>query len=233
MSKPLVTCICLTTRARREWLPRAIECFAAQTYAMRELLIIAEDAIDLTEIRKTSYVFAVRSPQGLTLGAKHNYACSLAMGDLIAKWDDDDWSAPGRIADQVARLESTGREFTGYSQMKFTDGARWWRYVAAPGWPLGTSLVFAKSWWRQHQFPDRQKASDNPLCLSAQLEQQPVAAAGDMMVAAVHPGNTNQSGSRNGDRPLHDPTKYLPLDPAREAVPAALANWPRAEAFAC
>lgn len=227
MSLPLVTCICLTTKARLGWLPRAVECFAAQTYPMRELLIISEDTFDLTEVLKTHYVFGVSSPRGLTLGAKHNYACGRAMGDLIAKWDDDDWSDPRRIEDQVARLQASGREVTGYSQMKFTDGARWWRYVATPGWPLGTSLMFKKSWWQEHQFPDRQKASDNHLCLMAQLERQPIIEAGNMMVAAIHYGNTNC------DRPLHDASKYLPLVPARDAVPAALANWPRAEALAC
>ena len=36
---PLVTCLCLT-RNRRGFLPRAIECFVAQTYEERELLIV-------------------------------------------------------------------------------------------------------------------------------------------------------------------------------------------------
>ena len=41
---PLVTCVCLT-RNRREFLPRAIECFLAQTYEPRELLVLNDDKI--------------------------------------------------------------------------------------------------------------------------------------------------------------------------------------------
>ena len=41
MSLPLVTCMMLT-RNRREWLPRAIACYQAQTYANRELLIVMD-----------------------------------------------------------------------------------------------------------------------------------------------------------------------------------------------
>ena len=39
MTDPLVSCICLT-RNRREWLPKAIDCFEQQTYSQRELVIV-------------------------------------------------------------------------------------------------------------------------------------------------------------------------------------------------
>ena len=40
--QPLVTCLCLTMAGRSEFLKRAVECFARQTYPHKELLIVAD-----------------------------------------------------------------------------------------------------------------------------------------------------------------------------------------------
>src|SRR3954465_8432998 len=108
---PLVTCLCLT-RNRREWLPRAIACFQAQTYERRELLIVA-DGDDVRDL----VAGLPALPPGtlgctgarLGIGAKRNWGCQRATGELIAHWDDDDYSAPTRLADQVARLLESGK----------------------------------------------------------------------------------------------------------------------------
>ena len=62
------------------------------------------------------------------IGAKRNYGCERAAGDVIAHWDDDDYSAPERLADQVQRLLESGKAVTGFHSMRFTDGVRWWKY---------------------------------------------------------------------------------------------------------
>lgn len=109
-AQPLVSCLMVT--ARRTGLAwRAIQCFRAQTYPARELVIINDDPDPELHDRVTGLgderIRHVRlPPQGTTLGALRNIAVSHARGDLVAQWDDDDLYDPERIEVQVAALES-------------------------------------------------------------------------------------------------------------------------------
>src|SRR5581483_11459066 len=163
----LVTCICPTTASRRKFLPRAIDCFLKQTYTPRELLIVTEPG-EAIEVPDHPLIRVVRTPGLLRLGAKRNFACEQAYGEIIAHFDDDDVSAAERLADQVSWLVLSGLGVTGYSQMKFTDGNRWWKYTGDPKFPLGTSLCYWKSWWEQCRFPDQQESSDTVFTYAAQ-----------------------------------------------------------------
>lgn len=229
MSDLSVTCLCPTTLARAAWLPRALACFQAQSYQNCGLLVGSEDGeVEALLPRADSRIRFVLLPRGVTLGKKRNLLCDLAPGPILAHFDDDDWSASGRLEDQVSRLEATGFAVTGYTLMKFTDGERWWRYAANPSWPLGTSLCFRAEWWRDHPFPDIQVASDNTFINAAiQARQLASVPAGDMMAAGVHPGNTNAA-----KRKLGDPKCWPRLD-AGEAIPALLAAWAQPEAVTC
>ncbi len=97
-------------------------------------------------------------------GEKRNIVCELARGDVICHFDDDDWSAPDRLEDQVSRLMATGAPVTGYSRLLFWDSiagvARWYR-ARTPGYVVGTSLCYTKELWRIHPFKQQQVASDN------------------------------------------------------------------------
>lgn len=189
MNNPLVTCICPTTAARAEWLPKAVECFEQQTYQNRELLIVTEPGQIFTSEDPRILVFHSHSP---TLGAKRNFANAQSAGDIICHFDDDDWSAPGRIAAQVERLQATGMAATGYSRMRFTDGKNWWRYHDS-NWPLGTSLCYRKDWWEKNKFPDVQVGSDTLLIYELRRQKQiDVVDCGRMMFARVHGGNLNK-----------------------------------------
>ena len=137
---PLITCLCLT-RSRREWLPKAIACFQAQTHEPRELLIVADQPSDVEGLVPDAPNIHVLYAPGV-VGTKRNIGSDAAAGEFIAVWDDDDWSEPGRLADQVARLLETGKSVTGYYSMKFTDGVKWWQYTGWPNMALGTSLDY-------------------------------------------------------------------------------------------
>jgi glycosyltransferase involved in cell wall biosynthesis len=200
---PLVTCLCLT-RNRREWLPRAIACFQAQTYEPRELLIVADgdDVRDLVAgLPSLPVVRLVCAESGLTIGAKRNFGCDLARGPVVAHWDDDDYSAPGRLADQVERLLRSGKSVTGYSTMRFTDGVKSWEYVPLPALAAqtgqGTSLVYRRSWWATHPFYDVKSGEDSAFASQAFAAGEFVTApAGEQLVAWVHPGNTAEKSLR-------------------------------------
>ncbi len=171
----LVSCICPTMASRREWLPKAIACFDSQTIEEKELIVVDD------------------SPSARTLGDKRNLACARAKGEFIAHLDDDDWSAPGRLADQIALLVGTGKAVTGYHSMRFTDGSRWWKNVNTSRFAFGTSLVYRRDWWQAHPFPSLQIGEDAHFVNAAAREKQLIAVdAGDLMYATNHPGNTSR-----------------------------------------
>lgn len=133
----------------------------------------------------------IQLPGRPTVGDKRNAGCSAARGEVIAHWDDDDYSAPGRLADQVGRLE-TGKSVTGYRSMRFTDGVRWWQYRGGPDYALGTSLCYRRDWWLGHRFPSVQVGEDNEFVAQARAHGAIASAdAGDLMFATNHSGNTS------------------------------------------
>lgn len=127
------------------------------------------------------------------IGAKRNFGCLRAAGVIVVHWDDDDWSEPGRLCDQIGRLTETGRAVTGYHSMRFTDGASWWQYEGAPNYALGTSLCYRLDWWRTHRFPTLQVGEDNAFVADAFSGGQlaTVDASGHMW-ATIHSGNTSK-----------------------------------------
>jgi hypothetical protein len=128
--------------------------------------------------------------QHLRIGEKRNYAASRAAGAAICHWDDDDWSEPGRIDDQVQRLKTC--EVTGYHTMKFTDGGNWWKYTATPTYAVGTSLCYWKTWWQAHPFQTLNIGEDNAFVAEAAAAQKLVSVDGiDQMHATIHTGNSS------------------------------------------
>lgn len=180
----------LLTRNRRRWLPYALRCARYQTYRPTEILVVAdgENVADL--IPPT--VRYLHLPGTRTIGAKRNSGVESARGELIAHWDDDDFSAPGRLADQVQRLKESGKAVTGYRSMRFTDGERWWLYSGASDYALGTSLCYRRTWWERYRFPESQVGEDNEFIAPARAQRQIVTAdAGEFMWATIHRENTS------------------------------------------
>lgn len=199
----------MPTRGRPEFAKRAVDQFAAQTYADLELIILDDtDVPSFPQYR--DYCGGVRvalwctgKPVSywrvdgrLSVGAKRNIACSRARGEIICHWDDDDISAPGRIADQVARLLETGKQVTGYSDMEFVepDGTRW-MYTAPESmvdYALGTSLMYRRDYWREHAFESLNVQEDNQFVWAARVAGSIVSVpAHGLMTATIHPGNTS------------------------------------------
>lgn len=179
------------TRNRRQWLPQAIACYQAQSYARRELLILSdgEDVRDLVPLDDPS-IRLLHLEGRPEIGAKRNFGCERAAGEVIAHWDDDDYSAPGRLSDQVERLCNSGLAVTGYRSMRFTDGVRSWLWTGTI--PAGTSLCYRRDWWQAHKFPAKQIAEDVDFGFEAMRARQLIAVeAGELMYATNHAGNTS------------------------------------------
>jgi len=177
-TQPLVTCVCPTIPDRRAWLPRVLECFVAQTYANKELLFVtgACSVFNASMIR----LRAIEGP--MILGDRRNAGVEGAFGDIIVQIDDDDYSHPQRIAEQVALLESSGKPVVGYnsytcqelrparvleeSGWKPTTG--WWEYRALNAMCAGgSSLAYRREWALAHPFPPEQLGEDSVFCAEA------------------------------------------------------------------
>jgi glycosyltransferase involved in cell wall biosynthesis len=181
------------TANRREWLPKAIDCYKKQTYKNREMLVVASGS-DVTDIVAAAEDPSIRllTVPDCVIGAKRNFGCAAARGEIICTFDDDDYSAPGRIEHQVEILERTGKAVTAYHTVRFTDGRQSWIYAGKNYLTVvGLTLCFRKNWWEKYRFPELQRNEDGEFAKAALDHGQLVAADSEGMVTgSVHAQNT-------------------------------------------
>jgi glycosyltransferase involved in cell wall biosynthesis len=209
----LVSCICVTAN-RRHLIPVALACFVAQDYRDRELIVVddGEDAIGDLLWSLPGRVTYRHIGRGKTVSEKVNLACELAKGDIIATWDDDDWSAPGRLTDQVTRLLESGRVLTGYYTMLYWDGQKAWRYLGNSDYATGLSQVYHKDFWAAHRLQAKNVAYDNDLWRDARQSGQCIAVEGNppLMVGRIHPLNVSPKNPVNGNQWREEPLSAIP-----------------------
>ena len=109
--EPLISCLCLS-RNRPEQLARAIECFLAQTWVNKELIVVYPESDLSTASCVSSYRSEQIRPQaitlpGATLGELRNFSIECARGEYLCGWDDDDWHSPDRLRRQYLSLWSS------------------------------------------------------------------------------------------------------------------------------
>ncbi len=111
---PLMSCL-MVTRGRAQQARLAIDCFLAQTYEARELIIVDDDphsqiAAQLDEIGSSRIRHVHLPDQGQSLGALRNIALDHALGDYICQWDDDDLYDPVRLEVQWQSMQASGAQ---------------------------------------------------------------------------------------------------------------------------
>ena len=130
-TKPTVCAVMLTAN-RPEMARQAVECFRRQTYPNKRLLVYDTGAkalhtLDIDEGYAPEWYAQRGRPLQFedsvsTIGHLRNQAALFPMAndaDIIIHWDDDDWSHPSRIAEQVALLQLSGADCVGYNEMLF------------------------------------------------------------------------------------------------------------------
>jgi hypothetical protein len=190
MNQPIV-CAVMLVNGREAMTRRAIRSFREQTYEAKSLMIIDNGDVPLAPMGYRKDLMHICLPrEGRTVGALRNYANGRRneyddWSKIIIHWDSDDWSHPNRIAEQVALLQSSGKQCVGYRDMLFWhDGARhnaageileefppsltgyrstglqpaaWLYSNPDTQYCLGTSLCYWRSVWEQRPFPDLPK----------------------------------------------------------------------------
>jgi len=232
----MVTVICPTYN-RRKYIPSLISCFLSQTYINSELVIVddgPESAEDL--IPAHSRIRYVRLPDGpaLTCGAKRNVCCTHARGEIIVHFDDDDWQAPTRIADQVAQLQASKKQVLSYYNILYWNEDTQKVYRC---WPQkmraahGASLCYRKNFWKQNPFWELPDANgvpggeDTKFGQAAfKLEQFVLADARAHMVLRAHKAENGSSGNVSSTADSMGST-YIPMA-LREDIPPAFFSEP-------
>jgi glycosyltransferase involved in cell wall biosynthesis len=206
---PLVSCLMVTQLSRREFFPRAIAAFNRQTYPNRELVIVSVDDVEaLTMPLVVGQGRFQRAPAtAQTLGALRNVSLAAARGTYVATWDDDDWSHPERLAQQMAALQAK-------PEAEAFVLAQEDAYAEAPGWPhtaYSSMLALRKA---VGEYPEHLHApSDRPV-----LVRMRIATVSDpkLFVRVIHGTNICNIPYAIGTW-FHHPTS-VPLSP--EAVAA-------------
>ena len=188
---PLVSCLC-PTFGRVPMLRRAIGCFAAQTHVPRELVVVyqshdaptrdylrtlADPSIRAIEIAPSPHL----GPDGL-----RNFCLEAARGDYVAVWDDDDWFAPTRLAEQLAAARVAGRAGCCLQRIFLYDSVTHQAYVSMHrAWEM--SLVIERASMPRYA---NARGADSEL-MSALLRDEKLAPLDrpDLYIYIYHGGN--------------------------------------------
>lgn len=206
----------MPTRGRNAFALQAVQSFIGQTYENRELVII-DDMNDrsfpqgVLDLPRSPVPIVYQLSESRSIAEKRNRCCELANGEFIIHFDDDDVSTPGRVANQVYRLEESGKAATGFHSMLFRveQSGKWLKYMNDDtGYALGTSLCFRKSWWAAHPFrhgPEDGVGEDNVFVREARRDGEILSVdAASMMWARIHSTNTSEKRLDN--------LQYHPVD---------------------
>ena len=221
VSEPSV-CALLLTADRPHLARRAVESFRRQTYPAKRLFGLDSSANSTPGLPwgdSDSTVMWVPALD-LPIGGLRNYALHAALGwhefEIVVHFDDDDWSHPNRIAEQVELLQSSGADVVGFREMLFWregqllagDPSKWhgeaWLYSNPnPGYALGTSLCYWRRTWERKPFPATSFGEDIQFCTGLKVcgvSYRTVEWHGNWhveqeyeprMIARIHAGNTS------------------------------------------
>lgn len=184
----------MPTYNRGKYVPMAIRCFTQQSYPNMELIIV-DDGTETLSIPADGRIQYIKLLNRTTTGEKRNIGARRASGQIIANWDDDDWSHPHRIADEVGRLLQTGKRVTGYNASIIYEEATGEFFKIQGGPPYfasGSSQCYWRTWWEQHPYPNCSFGEDSVFARTARLaDQMAIAEPGQMMVIRRHSTNTS------------------------------------------
>lgn len=231
-AQPLISCI-MPTHNRRAFLHLTLECFEAQTYPSRELVVI-DDGSDLVGdlLEGRPGIRYARVSSRMTIGAKRNLACDLAQGELIAHWDDDDWYGPRRLAEQAAPLIAGSCDVTGLVNTHVLEmpAARFWTLTGDLHHRMfvadihGGTLMFRKSLLREGiRYPEANLAEDAALIRQFTQRRHRVQRVADpgLFVYVRHGHNT----WRFDPGRFVDPQGWRATAPPPEFSPLALESY--------
>lgn len=203
--------LCILPCHQHEFVERAVKCFRSQTHEEKHLVI-------WDNAGKHPWAYSMDLPwnescvediPGLTVGDYRNRCIEWGLNrygaDYIAHFDMDDFSAPDRLAVQIAQMERSGKLAGGFRDclMYETIHDRVYFYQNPhPHYTLGTSLFYKREAWEKMKFPDatpedprwrRDLGYDNFEGMSSlRADGSPI------MIQVIHGGNASARIIRGG-----------------------------------
>ncbi len=199
-SGPEVCCI-LPFREKFQFVERALGCFYSQDYENKRVYTVDSSpdgfGYHSLTLRPGTGDTSCWDAQlhGRTVGAIRNFIVDRIHCPIIAHFDYDDWSDPGRLTQQVQLMELTGRRVVGYYDMPIHDLVKdrvYWYDSHMRNYSLGTALMYRRELWEKIPFPDitpedttwqRQIGQENIAAISSLRNGKP------MMVQTIHGSN--------------------------------------------
>jgi hypothetical protein len=163
----------MATRDRPELLSIALRCFREQSWPRRELIVVDDgeeapadpDAVEEVGGR------LLRVPSGTPLGEKLNLAAGIATGEILCKWDDDDWyseSYLGTMAHAVWTKRDKLRCVVAFVQpFTFLWLRRWQLRRSDSDRCSGATLCLPRCLWQRCPFRPLRREVDAWLLLDA------------------------------------------------------------------
>jgi ADP-heptose:LPS heptosyltransferase/glycosyltransferase involved in cell wall biosynthesis len=238
-TQPLLSCI-MPTADRRRFVPGAIRCFLAQDYAEKELVIVDDGADPVADlIPDDPRVRYLRAETRRPVGAKRNFACREARGQVLVHWDDDDWSALWRLRYQIDQLRETNADICGLNRIWFyaREEKRAWEYVypsRQKPWVYGASLCYTREFWQRHPFPEIRLGEDTRFVWADARARVHALPDSRFLVALIHDKNTSRkrtADSRYQPRDVAEIERLLGQDAAGFFSPDAIQPKPKPRAL--
>jgi glycosyltransferase involved in cell wall biosynthesis len=148
----------MPTVNRPVFVAHSIKLFQAQDYVNKELIIVDESTerllLDMHTTKNICRVL-VASDMLLSLGAKCNLGCSLAQGEIICHWDDDDYFAPHRLTHQAQPILAGTADIVGLEMDVVFNVNEWTAWRCSPtlkkevfyGGVVTGAIMYRKALW--------------------------------------------------------------------------------------
>lgn len=167
--KPLVSFLTIT-RDRPELLRRCVDQFFKQTYSEKELVIVVDPRSKFDDWLPEFEVWldghpdvSVEIGKSHTVGGLRNETLKLALGKIVATWDDDDYNHPERVARQVAELERLEKDGIRASYLSnagvYLSDSKKYSIATFDAFGLAPSMVAWKD--SMTEYPELERASDS------------------------------------------------------------------------
>jgi glycosyltransferase involved in cell wall biosynthesis len=161
---PLVSCL-MVTRDRPRLAARAIECFLAQSYPSRELIVIdGGESDDLQQGVEAICYPAIKlhreRPAGRSMGELRDLAVEKSSGQYVCVWDDDDLYDPDRLSIQMSAITRLGADACFLARLQLWWPARRMLAVSIRRMWEGT-MICAKE--KMPSYPPLPRGEDTPI----------------------------------------------------------------------
>jgi glycosyltransferase involved in cell wall biosynthesis len=199
-------------------LKKSIQCYIAQAYPNRELIICCDGPPSYctrlqayVEILQRTDIYLHFVSEHLTLGEMRNWSVSVAGGDYVCPWDDDDLNHPRRLGTQLAHLRDHGNQAS-YLQDQLhyfytANELYWvnWYPDVVPG-----SLMCRREVLIDNPYPSLARDEDGQLrdILRNSMEVAVLSGQGYLNLYSYHGSNTWSHDHHRSIHSSHDP-EYL------------------------